>query len=70
MYIYTIIHICIYTYTCMYVFTYIHICIYTHTHTHWPSAHPATVPGLWVRGLLGVYLNLVVGLSEAFWRQF
>ena len=31
--------------------------------TKWPSAHPATVPGLWVRGLLNVRWDLVVGLS-------
>ena len=36
----------------------------------WPSAHPATVPGLWVRGLLYVRWGLVGGLSGASWRQF
>ena len=29
---------------------------------YWPSAHPATVPGLWVRALLSVSWDLVVGL--------
>ena len=38
--------------------------------TEWPSAHPAIVPGLWVRGLLSVRWDLVVGLSGASWRQF
>ena len=38
--------------------------------SYWPSAHPATVPGWWVRGLLSVRWDLVVGLSGAFGRHF
>ena len=37
---------------------------------YWPSAHPATVPGWWVRGLLSVRWDRVVGLSAASGRQF
>ena len=37
---------------------------------YWPSAHPATVPGWWVRGLMDVGCDLVVGLSGASGRQF
>ena len=37
---------------------------------YWPSAHPATVPALWVRGLLSVRWDRVVGLSAASGRQF
>ena len=37
---------------------------------YWPSAHPATVPGWWVRGLLSVRWDLVVGLSGASWSKF
>ena len=36
----------------------------------WPSAYPATVPGLWVKGLSSVRWDLVVGLSGASWKQF
>ena len=35
-----------------------------------PSAHPATVPGLWLRGLLSVRWDLVVRLSGASGQQF
>ena len=34
-----------------------------------PSAHPATVPGLWLRGLLSVRWDLVVSLSGASSKQ-
>ena len=37
---------------------------------YWPSAHPATVPGWWVRGLLSVRWDLVVGISGASWNKF
>ena len=37
---------------------------------YWPSAHPATVHGLWFRGLLDVRWDLVRSLSGAFPRQF
>ena len=36
---------------------------------YWPSAHPATVPGLWARGLLSIRWDLVVGPSGASWKQ-
>ena len=35
-----------------------------------PSAHPATVPGLWLRGLLSFRGDLVVRLSVASGQQF
>ena len=37
---------------------------------YWPSAHPATVPGLWVRGILNMRWDLAVGPSVASWKQF
>ena len=32
---------------------------------YWPSAHPATVPEVWVRGLMDIGWDLAVGLSGA-----
>ena len=47
-----------------------YIYIYMYEYVQLPTASPATVPGLWVMGLLDARWDIVGGLSGACWRQF